>query len=539
MRTCFLSSLWLATTFSFASTGLAAETPADFRKAQRAEFASLPRVADPKTTSGENPIDALFKTWRERTKTPDRPACSDAILIRRISFDVVGLPPSPEDVEAFVTDRDPKKAEHLVASLLRDTTGYAEHWMTFWNDALRNDEQTAIDGLRKPITSWLHDALKADMPYDRMVAELLDPVGPNGPDGYLKGVNWRGRVNLSQRPPVQAAQNVAQVFLATSIRCASCHDGFTTAWKLKDAYGLASFFSESQLELARCDKPTGEFMPPKFLYPGLGDVRPDAPLTERRAAVASMVTRPKNARFAKVIVNRLWDRLMGEPLAEPIDEMAEPNCPEIIDWLAYDFMRNDYDLKHTLELIHTSNVYRRRSAEPAEDDDPTIELGPVPRRLSGEQFLDALASLTGFWPKYDPLVNLKPDGPHVRAWRQKRPNEFVIALGRPNREQVVTRRIQDATVLQALEATNGSTLTRIIASGADALLASPPGSETDPTKVVNALFRRAYARSATAEEIKLLTPTIGKPSDPRTTRKAGLEDLLWIIVNSPEFQVIR
>jgi hypothetical protein len=520
---------------TLASAGASNAVEPGFRDRQRAEFATLPPVADPKTAPGENPVDVLLGDWRKANKLEIRPPCPDHLFIRRLHLDTVGLLPTPEAVAAFARDDDPDKVARAVKALLDDRRGYAEHWITFWNDLLRNDEQTAIDGLRKPITRWLYPALRDNMPYDQMVAELLNP-GPGGPDGYLKGVNWRGRVNLSQRPAVQAAQNVAQVFLATSIRCASCHDGFTTPWKLKDAYGLAAFFSDSRLEVARCDKPTGLFVGAKFLYPGLGEVDPDADPATRRAAVARMVTRPTNPRFARVIVNRLWDRLLGRALAEPVDELGDAACPELLDWLAYDFMRHDFDLKHTIALILTARAYRQTAGPPGEEG---ADVGPVPRRMSSEQLVDAIAVVTGSWPKGEPLVNLTLDGGRIRAWRQKRPSPLVTALGRPNREQVVTRRVQGATVLQALEATNGQTLAKLLARGADALLSSSWGKEADPSKAVDALYLRALARPATAEEKAVVGPMLGRPGDPPAERKAGLEDVLWMVVNSPEFQVVQ
>jgi hypothetical protein len=525
-----------------AAAGSAAEPDrwTQFRDEQQTELATVPPAVDPPRQPGENPIDAWVRTWRAGEGLKPRPARTGSALLRTLWLDSVGLLPPPEDVDRFVAAPSEAKVDNAVQALLADRRAYAEHWITFWNDLVRNDEQTNIDGLRKPITAWLYEALRDNLPYDRMVAELLSP-GPGGPDGYLKGVNWRGRVNLSQRPAVQAAQNVAQVFMATSIRCASCHDGFTTPWKLKDAYGLASFFSESRLEVARCDKPTGVFVSPKFLYPDLGEVSPDADLPTRQAAVARMVTRPRNDRFAKVIVNRLWYRLLGQALAQPLDELDEPAFPGLLDWLAYDFMKHDYDLKHTIALILTSKVYRETAQPPAgpNADDAPADPGPVPRRMTSEQFLDALACFTGHWPRPAQLVNLRLDGDRVRAWRHKRPSPLASALGRPNREQVVTVRVQEATVLQALEMTNGATLNSLLAGGAEALLSSPWGAEPNPEKAVDQLTLRAYARLATPDERALLAPLVGKPGDDPVDRKAGLEDALWIIANSPEFQLLR
>lgn len=510
--------------------------PETFRAERRAEFASLPKPKGWNDSPAGRSLDAWIKFERASARLGDRQPASDRVLIRRIYLDAIGLLPEPETVEKFEVDSAPDKVEKLVDSLLSDSRGYAEHWMTFWSDLLRNDEQTSIDGLRKPISRWLYDALRENKPYDRMVTELLNP-GAGGPDGFLRGVLWRGRVNLSQRPPLQAAQNAAQVFLATSIRCASCHDGFTTRWKLADSYALASFFAESPLEIARCEKPLGKFVPPKFLYADLGEVSTDADLPARRAAVAKMVTRPKNRRFAQVIVNRLWDKLLGRPIVEPLDELDDDERPALLDNLAYDFMLHDYDLKHMIRMIMTSRSYRETTAraKPVDEDAPR-DYGPEPRRLSSEQFLDALATITGYWPSPSHRFDVPLEGPRIRAWRDKKPNALATVLGRPTREQVVTRRVQDPTVLQALEAVNGRTLADLLRSGAETLLKSPLGAEPDSARVLDVLFLRAYSRPCTAAERTLLSPLLGLPGDSFETRRAGFEDVLWMIVNSPEFQ---
>jgi hypothetical protein len=132
-------------------------------------------------------------------------------------------------------------------------------------------------------------SLQENLPYNEFVSQLLNPpyelarraslqrcaaiLNPPGPfdaDGFLAGVNWRGDINASQTPVMQAAQNSAQVFLGVNLKCNSCHDSFISRWKLKDAYGLASFCSDDKLELVRGDVKMGQFAEAKFLYPELG-----------------------------------------------------------------------------------------------------------------------------------------------------------------------------------------------------------------------------------------------------------------------------
>ncbi len=136
------------------------------------------------------------------------------------------LPP-PKELEAFLADKGTDKRTRLVQRLLSENQNYAEHWLSFWNDMLRNDcwARAGIDGGRKQITKWLYSALATNMPYDQFVAELVN-LNANS-EGFSKGIVWRGVVNASQVPPMQAAQNISQVFMGVNLKCASCHDSFT------------------------------------------------------------------------------------------------------------------------------------------------------------------------------------------------------------------------------------------------------------------------------------------------------------------------
>ncbi|OYU97883.1 MAG: hypothetical protein CFE26_28525, partial [Verrucomicrobiales bacterium VVV1] len=182
--------------------------------------------------------------------------------------------------------------------------------MTFWNDLLRNDYKGTgyIDGGRKPITSWLYTALARNVPYDRFVAQLINPGAEA--EGFANGILWRGAVNASMVPPMQAAQSVAQVFLGVNLKCASCHDSFINEYTLKDAYGLASVYSEGPIEIAECDKPTGHMGQVKFLYGELGMIDGKADPATRKQQLADIITGRTNGRLPRTIVNRLWQRFM-------------------------------------------------------------------------------------------------------------------------------------------------------------------------------------------------------------------------------------
>jgi hypothetical protein len=534
------ASLLVSAALALLAGGAVAADPwTEFRARQREELAALPKPPQPPDGPG-SPLDRfLAAAWNAEGFTPPAPV-DDATFARRAYLDVVGLLPTTEQLERFERDADSNKRQKLVDALLADRAGCAEHWMSFWNDLLRNDEQTNIDGLRKPITAWLYTALLENKPLDRFAVELLDP-GKDGPDGYLKGVNWRGRVNASQTPPVQAAQNVAQVFLASSLKCASCHDSFINRWKLDDAYGMAGFFAAQDLEVHRCDKATGKKVGPKFLFPGLGEVPPGADLAARRRAVAHMVTRPKDPRFARALVNRLWKRLLGRGLFEPVDDLDSRRAASpLLDWLAHDFMAHDCDAKHTLREILLSRVYQLPVAKeaPGKGKEPPPIRGPVERRLTSEQYLDAVSQVTGYWPPAD-VMKVRVENPRVRAWRHRKPDALATALGRPNREQVCTERNQESTVLQALELVNGRVLAGRLNEGAKALLASDLGRREDTAEVVRVLYRRALGRLPGEEEIALAKPLLGSAKELAAGRQPGWEDMLWVLCMSPELQFIR
>ena len=281
------------------------------------------------------------------------------MFARRAYLDVIGLLPPPDELEAFVSDTDADKRGRLVDRLLADDRNYAEHWLTFWNDLLRNDYKGTgyIDGGRKQITRWLYSALLTNMHYNEFVAELINPTPDS--EGFTKGIVWRGVVNASQTPQMQTAQNIAQVFMGVNLKCASCHDSFINDLTLADAYGLAGIYADGPLEMVRCDKPTGKYAELKFLYPELGAMDPKADKPARLKRLAEIITQRQDGRLTRTLVNRLWQRFMGRGLVEPVDDMEKKAWnPDLLDWLAEDFAAHNSDVKHLIRQILTSRAYQ-------------------------------------------------------------------------------------------------------------------------------------------------------------------------------------
>ena len=436
----------------------------------------LPAASLPEWTS---PVDRLLAAYfRDHHVAPPQPV-GDAQFARRVYLDVWGLLPPPDALAAFAADTTPGKRGALVARLLADDDRYADHWISFWNDLLRNEDGYSYfseQNGRKSITTWLLASLRSNLPYDRFVRDLLNPP-PDGPEGFLTGVNWRGETSAAVTPWMQASQNTAQVFLGINLKCNACHNSFINQWKLKDAYGLAAYFSpDPKLQLYRCDVAQNQFAEPAFLYPRLAHAPASASLADRRAAAAATFTDPRNGRLARTIVNRLWQRLLGRGFVLNVDEMdGRPWSPELLDWLAADFVDHGYDLKHLIATMLGSRAYQLPAVSRTADAPAVgfVFTGPELRRLSAEQFADAIGEITGEWGLLaggggdgkGTASDSPTSGTYVRDYRAAS-TQLTRALGRPIRDQVTSVRATDFTTLQALELVNGELLTRWLARGA-------------------------------------------------------------------------
>jgi hypothetical protein len=544
--------------------GAAAAAAMPWRERVRREFAAL--KAPPAPPAAGNPVDAFLDAWWKKQGGTPPPLCDDRTFLRRAYLDLVGLLADEQALEQFLADRRPDKRERVIDELLADRQAYAEHWMTFWNDLLRNDEAPLIEVNRRTITPWLLQSLLENKPYDEFAAELIAPA-LNGPAGFIQGIEWKFATSASDTPPMQAARGVAQVFQGVNLKCASCHDSFTGERKLAEAWNLAACFTEQALEIQHCDKPTGKAAAPKFLFAEVGTLPADAPMEVRRDAVAVLATRPGNPRFARVIVNRLFRQLFGQGIVSQVDDLdgRAGFCPELLDYLAYDLMKHDYNVKHTLRVLATSRAYQgvttradnvQKVRESGDEGDspilaPQVNIaarseksaqspcaGPRRKRMTAEQFSDALATLTGYWPRPQ-LVQAELAAESARAWRHRTADALATALGRPNRDVINSIRPDGASVLQSLELINGDALQARMTKGAEQLLAGPLGKEPDIDRVVNVLCRRTYARDATPAELEQGRALLGKATDPPDQRRPGWEDFLWLLVMRGEFQFIE
>jgi hypothetical protein len=419
-----------------------------------------------------NSIDNLIAAkWKDKTA----PAlCDDVTFLRRAYLDVIGVIPTIVEAQHFLTSKQPDRRAALIDELLARTNDYAAHWTPFWEEALGSSTAPITGGIPNHGNhrEWIFKNFAANRPFDVLVAELIDPTMPGHPkfsDGNANGTILRiGYVlNNNHTETIQSASNVAQVFMATSMKCASCHNHFLNSeWPQSRFMAFAGLFSPTDLELIRCERKSNQFVPAKFPFEVPGVEQPTQATGDQRLSfAAALITDPQNPRFAKAIVNRLWRRYLGVGLFEPIDDFRNDRPavnPELLEWLAADFMHSGYDLKHTIRLILNSRTYQHKYDPTQEDhfdvskpNEPRYYRSPSLRKLTAEQLLDSVI-----------VAGTQKLEPEKRVYLDKTTTALTRALGRPaSRNEISTARSEEVAVVQALELVNGEEFHDLVYSG--------------------------------------------------------------------------
>jgi hypothetical protein len=354
-------------------------------------------------------------------------------------------------------------------------------------------------------------------------------------------------LNDNHERTLQSASNTAQVFLGTAIKCASCHSHFLNdEWPQARAVAYSGFFAAKDLELVRCERTSGQFIQTHFMF-DLPKAPTSAPSdqNERLKRVAQLITDPTNPRFAKTAVNRLWKRYMGLGLFEPADDYREDtpaSHPELLNWLADDFIRHGYDVKRTVKLILNSRTYQLKYDPKVEDHfevdkpkDPRYFRSPALRRLTAEQIFDSVA------------VTMAQRVPEKRAYQDDKSTPLTRSLGKPAaRNEVSTQRPDDTAVVQALELLNGEEWHGRIYKGE---FVTSNAVQPKLEQIVDDLYWGTYSRGPSAKEKEAALAYLKSAPKPATTQPVEIvlldDDVptratktgAWKFVSEPDFPV--
>jgi hypothetical protein len=497
-------------------------------------FASVPVPTD-------NTIDRTVFAKLNRMRIPPSEPCTDTEFIRRATLDALGVLPTPEEVKAFTTDPSPDRRTRLVDRLL-GRPEFAEFWTLKFADILRANGRLIETKGTHAFNRWIKENLERNVPLDQFVRELLTASGST-----LR--NPAANYYRISRDPENSVETTAQLFLGVRIQCAKCHNHPFERWTQDDYYGFAAFFSrikrkagslpEDEVVFASTSgevrQPrTGKTMPPKVLggptYDDAGS--PDPNMVDRRARLASWLTRGDNPFFARSLVNRVWYHLMGRGIVEPVDDFRDSNPAsndELLDGLTADFVKGGFDLRGLVRAILASRTYQL-SAKTNElnASDSLYFSHAATKLLPAEVLLDAISTVTGTTTPFDGLpqgarATQIPDG--------KMDNPFLKTFGRPARELACEcERESDSNLSQALQLIGGATVNGKLRDdkGRMARLARENRPDEDVTRE---LYLVAVAREPNATEMATAVKHLASATD----RRQGIEDLGWVLINSKEF----
>jgi hypothetical protein len=500
-------------------------------------------VAGPTPADTAARVDAaLRQTLPPRTPLPER--VSDEVFLRRVSLDLTGKLPTPDDIHRFTADRASDKRERLVERLLA-SEAYAVNWGRYWRDALTYHTPASANYIRWALFDrWWVEQFRRNRPWDQVVTALVTASGINdevAPVNYLTALYGN---------PVEVASTTSRVFLGVQIQCAQCHDAKTERWKREQFHGFAAFFGRARLiqhkdvdgrgtpyaiesradgQYTMTDKRDAEHlipMAPRFLT---GQSLPMGSTDEeRRQALARLLTSPDNPWFARCYVNRMWTALLGWGFYPSVNDLGEakPRYPEALDALAKGWVASGYDVRWLFRTVTRTEAYRRglQPRDAAGQRAPAV----CPTWLRPEQVFEALQQALRF-DENDrkipaPAPSSAPALQRHKGLRHMVYQAFKVDPSLPLREQ-------QGTIPQVLLMMNSALVHVSTAADGKTVLAELLAAGKTNEEIVAALYERVLARRPTDEERATCLKYVRKVGD----RKEALEDVLWALVNSTEF----
>ena len=499
-----------------------------------------------------NYIDQLIDAKLQRLKIQPSPLIGDAEFLRRVSLDLTGLVPAPDQVRAFLADATPSRVKRArMVDKLIASPAFVDHWTLKLADLLQNNRKYLGEKGAYTFQEWIRQRMASNMPYDKLVREMLTS----------RGSSYENPAANFFRPTPGAKatmEKTTQVFMGVRMVCAQCHDHPFERWTQNQYYEMAAFFSavgvrpgyevgeeivfDQRQDYEMKHPKDGRVVKPNFLV--AATTASTQPVTipsdaKRREALAEWLTSPSNPFFARSTANRVWSYFFGRGIIDPVDDIRAsnpPSNPALLDALTKDFVDRGFDLRHLMRTIANSRAYQT-SIEGNEwnASDTQNFARAIPRRLTAEQLMDALTLATGVRPN---LPDVPPDtraeqfvDPHVGK------EGFLDLFGRPSRESACEcERRSDLSLPQALNLVNGKTISDAVADGNGRVARAILGGRTD-REIVEELYVASLSRLPSADEaanaVKYMqSADAGQPARGRAERA---QDLLWALVNSKAF----
>jgi hypothetical protein len=472
-------------------------------------------------------IDEAIQRQLTRLQLSAAPPADDAAWLRRVTLDLAGRLPTPEELDRFLLDPSVDKRRTTAQALL-DSEDFDRFWslrLTRWwqlQSFPQEPEATAA------YTDWIHQAMRERSSYRRLVEQLLTAEGDSHHIGPANFARTAGDAR-------QYAELVSRVFMGSRLQCANCHDHPLDAWTQDDYHGLAAVFAGLETGRLVAWRGRGSITHPRTgaeAVPKLPGARFLEPSAAAPQEFVNWLLAPDHPLFARATVNRIWEALLGRGLVDPVDDLRitnPPSHPALLDQLAADFVRHGMDIRHTIAVIIHSDVYGRapRPASASGELDRWYVYA-LPKSLEPEVLLDAIDEVlatrtatplrysTGLSAEFAPatlaelevLGRCKPGGPCEPA----RSGEPGLAA--------------------KLHWLNGPLLNQRLRQPDNRLLRMLRDGAADEA-IIQDLTRRSLGQPAAAERIQTwLEELAGQPGP---DRQAWLEDFAWALLSSPDF----
>jgi hypothetical protein len=491
------------------------------------------------------------KGWSENGMVPSAIA-DDAEWVRRVHLDIVGHIPDLETVEAFLADKSADKRSQLIDKLLEDP-GYVRQMTTIWTNLLIG-RATPQNISRPALQKFLRTSFGKNRGWDKIVVDLLTAEGhfeENGATNFLLSHLNEGAV------PATAIS--ARLFLGIQVQCTQCHNHPFNDWKQNSFWEFNSFFKQiTRIEHREYNEKTGrmdfayfELAPSDFegpvyferrngvmevAYPRFNNVEVGPEMgTDRRKELAKIIVDGDKPQLADAIVNRMWGQYFGYGFTRPVDDMGPhkaPSHPELLERMARELVKSNYDLKQLIRWICNSEAYNLtcRFNEGNLKDDPAAGETPMfshlyIKSMTVEQLYDSLLVATnahragGGWDQ-------------AETRRQQWLQQFVQAFGTDENDESTTF---DGTIPQALMMMNGELVQNALKPAQGSTLNSVLTSTGNPAEKAKQLYLATLSRVPSAKEIKTASQILKRAKSPLE----AYQDLYWALLNSNEFILVH
>jgi hypothetical protein len=488
------------------------------------------------------------------------PAASadDQTFLRRVSLDLVGHPPTPEEITAFSLDASADKRAAAVERLLAKKE-FGENWARYWRDVIlyRRSEDRALL-VASALVQFLTDAFNKDPHWDVIARRFVTATGDVREEGATAII--MAQMGVAE----DTTAEISRIFMGIQIQCAQCHNHPTDRWKREQFHELAAFFpriavrpvkdgeqrsfaviSVDRLRENKAGKPDkpkrgslehhmpdlnhpdeeGKLMKPVFfvtgqrLETGLKD-------QERRGKFADWMTSRTNRWFAKAFVNRLWSELVGHGFYEPVDDLGPDRAcaaPHTLDYLTEHFVGSRYDVKWLLRVITATEAYQRQSRSRGSSEDAPF-VASCTQRLRGDQLYNSLMEVLGV--DEGPPAKVPRNYNKVLAGPRGKVN-VAFGYDPSERRDEIAGSIPQALLLMNAPEINGAINAKRPGTSLSKLLAEVPEDQA----LVEELYLRCLAREPKQTELQTCLDHVRVAG----TRGDAFEDILWSLVNSTEF----